>query len=239
MLRNAVAAAVLSMLVVVPAVQAARGERGERTPTPDPSRSAPAARSTVDELRQLMDSQQLTELRTTYNGNYGASLLFNAATLGYYIALFEDRDFWRVIKTDSVENAESVYRTFVEQTEQLAQVHIDTTRLEAGKRYTERLVAFNEERLRTLQQEVEQERVQSMQVSSAIQQARQQAVSLSTDLQSSNSQLDALQQRIQQLQAQQGNPQLTLPTPATAPPAPSTPADEPATPPAPPPSSLK
>ena len=32
--------------------------------------------STVNYLRQLMDSHQLTELRTTYNGSYGASLLF-------------------------------------------------------------------------------------------------------------------------------------------------------------------
>ncbi len=105
-------------------------------------------RNTVDELKQLMDARQLTELRTTYNGNYGASLLFNANTLTYYVALFQEKNFWRVIKTDAVDNAERVYRTFAQQSSS-AQVYIDTTRLEAGKRYTERLVAYNEERLRT------------------------------------------------------------------------------------------
>ena len=162
--RHARSAAVLAvaMMLVPPAAMAARGDREAAA---EPARSAPVVRNTVDELKQLMDSRQLTELRTTYNGNYGASLLFNANTLTYYVALFQEKNFWRVIKTDAVDNAERVYRTFAQQSEQLAQVYIDTTRLEAGKRYTERLVAYNEERLRTLQQEMEQQQAQSAQVS--------------------------------------------------------------------------
>ncbi|HAL23325.1 MAG TPA: hypothetical protein DCP40_11445 [Stenotrophomonas sp.] len=205
---RAVALLATAMILAAPSAMAARGERQAAA---EPARPAPVVRNTVDELKQLMDAQQLTELRTTYNGNYGASLLFNANTLTYYVALFQEKNFWRVIKTDAVDNAERVYRTFVQQTEQLAQVYIDTTRLEAGKRYTERLVAYNEERLRTLQQEMEQQQAQSAQVSAALQQAQQQAVSLSTDVQSTNSQLDALQRRIQILQAEQGNPELSLP----------------------------
>ncbi len=205
---RAVALLATAMILAAPSAMAARGDRQAAA---EPARPAPVVRNTVDELKQLMDAQQLTELRTTYNGNYGASLLFNANTLTYYVALFQEKNFWRVIKTDAVDNAERVYRTFVQQTEQLAQVYIDTTRLEAGKRYTERLVAYNEERLRTLQQEMEQQQAQSAQVSASLQQAQQQAVSLSTDVQSTNSQLDALQRRIQVLQAEQGNPELSLP----------------------------
>ncbi|HDS1555962.1 DUF2968 domain-containing protein [Stenotrophomonas maltophilia] len=214
--RHARGAALLAvaMMLVAPAAMAARGDREAAEPA---ARSAPVVRNTVDELKQLMDSRQLTELRTTYNGNYGASLLFNANTLTYYVALFQEKNFWRVIKTDAVDNAERVYRTFAQQSEQLAQVYIDTTRLEAGKRYTERLVAYNEERLRALQQEMEQQQAQSAQVSAALQQAQQQAVSLSTDVQSTNSQLDALQRRIQILQAEQGNPELSLPKPEGVP----------------------
>lgn len=199
----------LASLSVVPDAHARRGKND----APDSDRSAPVVRNTVDELRQLMDGQQLTELRTTYNGTYGASLLFNASTLQYYVSLFQGKEFWRVIKTDSVETAENVYETFVKQTRDLAQVNIDTIRLEAGKRYTESLVAYNEQRLRSLQQEADLQRQQAQQVSSAIQQAKQQAVSLSTDLRSSNTQLEQLNQRIQALQAQQGNPELSLPTP--------------------------
>ncbi|MDG2524433.1 DUF2968 domain-containing protein [Stenotrophomonas sp. HITSZ_GD] len=182
--------------------------------------------NTAAELRRLMDAQQLTELRTTYNGNYGASLLFHAESLNYYVALFHDKEFWRVIRTDSADNAEQVYRTFVEQTAQLSQVYIDTIRLQAGKAYTDRMVQMNEKRLQGLQQELEAQRQQAAEVSAALQQNQQQAVTLSSDLRNSNSQLDALQQRIKALQAQQGDPSLALP--ATPPPAAAEPATAPA-----------
>lgn len=187
---------------------------------PAPQADAAAISGTTDELRQLMESNSLTELRTTYNGKYGASLLFQADALQYFVALFHDRSFWRVIKTDSIEEAEQLYGTFVEQTRDLAQVHIDTVRLDAGKRYTERMVSINSQRLQTLQQEVEQQREQSMQVSAALQTARQQAVTLSTDLRATNSQLDAINQRIRTLQDQQSSPETLIPPPAA--PAPST-----------------
>ncbi|WP_422506911.1 DUF2968 domain-containing protein [Stenotrophomonas sp. GZD-301] len=222
-MRTLAGGMLLLLMTAAPQVLAARAPRAE-APVEPAQRPVPTVRNSVDELRQLVDSRQLTELRTTYNGSYGASLLFNTSTLNYYVALFHEKEFWRVIKTDSVDNAEKVYRTFVQQTEELAQVYIDTTRLQAGKRYTENLVAYNAQRLQSLQQEAELQRQQSLQVSASLQEAKQQAVSLSTDLRSTHSELDALNQRIQLLQAQQGNPELSLPTPDAAPvpaPAPS------------------
>lgn len=212
-----VGTALLLSVAMVPQALAKRAPKGE---VGDAERNGPVVRNTVEELRQLMDAQQLTELRTTYNGDYGASLLFNAGTLQYYVSLFQRKEFWRVIKTDSVDKAENIYTEFVKQTRDLAQVNIDTIRLEAGKRYTENMVAYNEQRLRSLQQEADLQRQQAQQVSSAIEQARQQAVTLSTDLRSSHTQLNELNQRIQALQAQQGNPELSLPTaPDSGPPA--------------------
>jgi len=181
----------------------------------------PAGNTLLAELRQLVEQRAVRELRTTYNGQYGASLLFQADALQYFVALFQDRSFWRVIKTDSIEEAEQLYTTFVEQTRELAQVHIDTVRSDAGKRYTERMVSLHSQRLQTLQQEVDQQREQSMQVSAALQQARQQAVTLSTDLRATNSQLDAINQRIRALQDQQSSPETLIPPPATPPPAPA------------------
>lgn len=191
----------------------------------------PSIGNTAEELRHLMDAGSLTELRTTYNGNYGASLLFHADSLNYYVTLFRDKQFWRVIRTSSVEQAEQLYKTFVDQTNQLAQVYIDTVRLEAGKRYTERMVELNQKRLQGLQAEVEQQRQQALQVSSALQQNKQQAVSLSSDLRATNTELEALTRRIEQLQQQQGNPALELPpTPAAAPaPQPTAPSPAPPT----------
>lgn len=206
-------------LLTAPAAMAGRWQRGEAEVPAAPANSEDSAvGNTVAELKRLMGNQELTELRTTYNGNYGASLLFHADSLNYYVALFHEKEFWRVIRTDSVESAESLYLTFAEQTKQLAQVYLDTIRLQAGKGYSEKLVAMNERRLRGLQQEAEQQRQQSLQVSNALQERKQQAVALSSDLRATNTQLEALNQQIKALQAQQVNPELTLPaTPNVAP----------------------
>ena len=82
--------------------------------TPPP---APAARpaSTVAELQSLIQNRQVSELRTTYNGTYGASLLFKPDDLTYYVALFQQKDFWRVVKTQSDKQAEATYRAFAGQ----------------------------------------------------------------------------------------------------------------------------
>jgi hypothetical protein len=174
-----------------------------------------AAGSMVSRLQQLMDSHQLTELRTTYNGTYGASLLFQPDRLSYYVVLFHDKVFWRVIQTDLDKNAESIYRSFVAQTERLAEVDLDALRLQAGKKYAEHMVALNEQRLLSLQQDAARQQQQSQQVAALQQQARQQAGSLSSDLQATSHQLDVVQENIRQLEAQQGNPELLLP-PASA-----------------------
>lgn len=177
--------------------------------------------NTAAELQRLMAAGSLSEMRTTYNGQYGASLLFHAESLSYYVALFHDKQFWRVIRTDQIEQAESTYRAFAEQTQQLAQVYLDTLRLDAGKRYTEKLVAMNESRLHGMQQELAQQQQQASAVSQAIAENRQQAASLSGDLRATNSQLEALQNQIRALQAQQQDTALKLPDidPASPPPA--------------------
>lgn len=175
------------------------------------------AGSTLAELRRHLDANALTELRTTRNGNYGASLLFYPDKLTYYVTLFRGQDFWRVIRTDVVADAENVYRTFAHQSEQLAQVDIDTIRLEAGTKYTKHLLSINKERLDALQQDFQRERQQADQVAQAQKQGKQHAIALTSNLQSTSSELTALRERIRQLEAQQVNPELHLPaTPQTS-----------------------
>jgi hypothetical protein len=207
------------------------------SPAPQTAPAAPAPiadkvpPSTVDRLRQLIDSHQLTEVRTTYNSTYGASLLFQSDTLTYYVALFHGKEFWRVMQTDSFEDAESLYRTFATQTQSLAEVDIDTMRLDAGKKYAERMIALNQQRLQTLQQDASHQQQEARQVAEQQEQARQQAAALTADLHSTTNQLDAVKQQIRALEAMQANPSLVLPTPApAAPPAP--PAQAPQQPPA-------
>ncbi|QRN55845.1 DUF2968 domain-containing protein [Dyella caseinilytica] len=192
---------------------------------PAPATSAPAAQgpaSIVDDFHQLIDSHQLTELRTTYNSSYGASLLFQPDKLNYYVALFHGKDFWRVIRTGSYDEAQNVYHTFVSQTEELAKVDIDTLRLQATKQYTDHVVQMNQQHLQNLERDAEYQRQQAQQVAAQQQQAEQQSSSLTADLRASNNELDAVQERIRALEEQESNPTLTLPKQEAPAPAPAT-----------------
>lgn len=202
--------------------------KASTTPAPQASATANPAPPTMEttvgnttaELQRLIAAGGLSEMRTTYNGSYGASLLFHGESLNYYVALFHERQFWRVIRTDQFTEAEKLYRTFSSQTEELAQVELDAQRLEASKRYTEKLVAMNEHRLRGLQKELAQQQQQAQAVSQAIAANRQHAQALSGDLRATNTQLEALQAQIRALQALHMDPSLQLPAgddPSTAP----------------------
>ena len=161
------------------------------------------ANSTISELQQLMQSQGVSELRTTYNGNYGASQLFKPDTRTYYVALFQQKNFWRVVKTMSETQAEQVYKSFVGQTEKLAEVDIRRVKLEAEKQYTEQLIAAQETRLNALQNDLVVQQQQEQNVSVQQDQARQQAQLLSSKQQAARSELQGLQSRIRTLEAQQ------------------------------------
>src|SRR5690606_5585556 len=91
----------------------------------------PTPSSTTTELQQLIQSKGVSELRTSYNGNYGASLLFKRDTLTYYVALFQRQNFWRVVKTQDHAQAERLYKEFVTETNKLAEVDLKRIRLEA------------------------------------------------------------------------------------------------------------
>lgn len=180
---------------------------------PEPGTAAPASAvgGSIDSLRRHMAAHELTELRTTYNGNYGASLLFHADKLSYYVVMFHNKDFWRVIKTDVTADAERLYHTFVEQTRMLAKVDIETAQLEANTAYAKHLVELNAQRLQSLRDDLERQRQQAQQVAQAQQQAQQEAATLKGDLRSTNEQLESLQRQIRLLEQMQADPALQLP----------------------------
>lgn len=174
-------------------------------PTPAASlvKAAPSGNSTITELQQLMQSQGVSELRTTYNGNYGSSLLFKADNRTYYIALFQQKNFWRVVKTTSDTQAEQIYKSFVGQTEKLAAIDIRRIQLEAEKTYTEQQIASQETRLSALQNDLVVQQQQEQNVNAQQEQARQQAQVLSSKQQAARNELRSLQNRIRTLESQQ------------------------------------
>lgn len=52
-----------------------------------------SAAGNVAQLQQMIRNSTLVELRTTYNGSYGTSILFDAQEMTYYVALFSAKEF--------------------------------------------------------------------------------------------------------------------------------------------------
>ena len=168
--------------------------------TPDEAKQS--ATGNVAELQQKIHGADITELRTTYNGSYGASLLFYGKDMTYYVALFQQKNLWRVIKTQDEARAEQIYRDFARQTAQLSDVEIRRTKLEAQKAYTDHLVALSQERANRLQADLNIAHEQQTIVNSMQQQTRAEATALAQQKAQSQEQLRAAQRQVRDLQRQ-------------------------------------
>ncbi|MGF6967101.1 hypothetical protein OKW43_004129 [Paraburkholderia sp. WC7.3g] len=168
--------------------------------TPDENRQS--ATGNVAELQQMIHGADLSELRTTYNGTYGASLLFYGKEMTYYVALFQQKNFWRVIKTQDAARAELIYKDFARQTMQLSDVEIRRTRLEAQKAFTQRMVALSQERASRLQADLDVARQQQSIVASQQEQKRAEATELAQQKAAAQDQLRVAQRQVRDLQRQ-------------------------------------
>jgi hypothetical protein len=161
-----------------------------------------SATGNVAELQQMIHGSELAELRTTYNGSYGASLLFYGKEMTYYVALFQQKNFWRVIKTSDEGRAEAIYRDFARQTVQLSDVEIRRSRLDAQKAFTERMIALSQARANRLQADLTVARQQQAIVADQQKQTRDEAAALQAQKLAAQEQLRAAQRQVRDLQRQ-------------------------------------
>ncbi|MDE1184649.1 DUF2968 domain-containing protein [Paraburkholderia sp.] len=184
------------------ATQAAQSAQQAPATTLNADEAKQSAAGNVAELQQMIRTSDLVELRTTYNGSYGASLLFYGKEMTYYVALFQQKNFWRVIKTSDETRAELIYKDFARQTVQLSDVELRRTLLEAQKVYTERMIALSKERANRLQADVDVARQQQTIVSSQQQSARAEATALAQQKAAAQDQLRETQRQVRALQKQ-------------------------------------
>lgn len=166
--------------------------------------SAPeaGAQGNVAELTQMLHDGRIVEMRTTYNGSYGASLMFDPREMTYYVALFQDKHLWRVIRSQEKSRAEMVYANFVQQTVQLADVEIRRTELEAQKAFLERVIALQANRAQQLQADLNVARGQQAEVAQRQKAAQEQARALQIEKRAAQVQLRDLQEQVRQLERQ-------------------------------------
>jgi len=168
--------------------------------TPDEAQQSAAGN--VAELQQMIRGSDLNELRTTYNGTYGASLLFYGKEMTYYVALFQNKTFWRVIKTSDETRAEAIYRDFALKTQQLSEVEIRRIRLEAQKAFTDRMIALTQDHANRLQADLNVARQQQALVADQQKQTRDQANALQVEKSAAQDQLRTVQRQVRELQRQ-------------------------------------
>jgi hypothetical protein len=194
-----------------PAVQDAPGAAAQPLPASQATAGASAltpdeakqnAAGNVAELQRMIRGSELNELRTTYNGTYGASLLFYGKEMTYYVALFQNKTFWRVIKTVDETRAEAIYRDFAAKTGQLAEVEIRRTRLEAQKAYTQHLIELTQEHADRLQADLAVARQQQAVVANQQKQTGDQANALQAEKTAAQNQLRDMQRQVTELQRQ-------------------------------------
>ncbi|AOI82326.1 lipoprotein [Burkholderia cepacia] len=156
--------------------------------------------STVDDLQRQIQAHSLTEMRTSYNGSYGASLLFNVKDGAYFVALFQQKAFWRVIKTYDESRAEAIYRDFSRQAERLAVNELRAAKLESQKAQMDKQIEVTQDRARRLQADISIARQQQAAVADRQKTVRNETAALQAQQAELQSQLRALQQQVRSLQ---------------------------------------
>ncbi|WP_175918932.1 DUF2968 domain-containing protein [Burkholderia pyrrocinia] len=169
---------------------------------PAASASDASAQGNVAELTQMLHDSRIVEMRTTYNGSYGASLMFDPREMTYYVALFQDKHLWRVIRSQEKSRAEMVYANFVQQTVQLADIEIRRTELQAQKAFLERVIALQANRAQQLQADLSVARSQQAEVAQRQKSAQEQAQALQVEKRAAQMQLRDLQEQVRQLEKQ-------------------------------------
>lgn len=196
-------------VMAVPASEAPAGDTPVAPPVAAPAPVAPAApatspaASTVAELQRLIQAREVTELRTTYNGSYGASLLFKPEDVTYYVTLFQQKNFWRVVRTTSEVQAENTFRNFMQESASLAEVEMRRIKLQADYALSERLLNRRSEQLGTLQADQAIRQQQEQEVAQRQAETRSQAAELARQQADAKRELADLQRQIDQLEAEQ------------------------------------
>ena len=156
--------------------------------------------STVDDLQRQIQAHSLTEMRTSYNGSYGASLLFNVKDGAYFVAVFQQKAFWRVIKTYDETRAEAIYRDFSHQAERLAVNELRAAKLESQKAQMDKQIEVTQDRARRLQADISIARQQQAAVADRQKSVRSETAALQAQQAQLQAQLRALQQQVRSLQ---------------------------------------
>jgi Protein of unknown function (DUF2968) len=165
-------------------------------------RPAQQVSGNIGELTSLLRESRLKELRTTYNGSYGASVLFLPEDAAYYVALFQQKHFWRVVKTTDRAVADRKFLSFVRETVRLSEAEISSEELAARNALLISAIEQSRQRMQGLQADISNARAQQSIVSTRQNAELDRVRRLAAQVSSDQERLDGLRQTVQTLEMQ-------------------------------------
>jgi hypothetical protein len=164
---------------------------------------APAASpGSLAELKQRLSNQSVRELRTSYSGEYGTTLLMADNAPVFYVALLNQKSLWRVLRFDSLAPAERAYTQLSQRSADWADEEIRLQVLNAQSQALERSKQESEARLAALNTDMQIMQSEQARITQGRQAAQSQVKASEIERRAYQIQLDQLRRNIRQLESQ-------------------------------------
>lgn len=172
-------------------------------PTMAAPNGVPAASpGSLAELKQRLSNQSVRELRTSYSGEYGTTLLMADNAPVFYVALLNQKSLWRVLRFDNLALAERTYAQLSQRSADWAGEEIRLQVLNAQSQALERSKQESEARLAALNTDMQIMQSEQARIVQGRQAAQNQVKASEIERRAYQIQLDKLRRNIRELESQ-------------------------------------
>ncbi|MGO4326796.1 DUF2968 domain-containing protein [Cupriavidus sp. 2TAF22] len=189
------------VLAAVEPVTASAASLGAGAAPADNLQASSASLGLVSELQQRLRDRTVRELRTSYNGDYGTTLMLADDQVVCYVALFYQKNLWRVFRFESIGAAEQAYRQVTRQSAAWASDDIRRQVLASQKRAYDRALQDTEARANALNEDLRVMQAQRQRIAEEQQANRAEVQSAEVESRASRVRLDQLQQQIRRMES--------------------------------------
>ncbi|WP_020202599.1 DUF2968 domain-containing protein [Cupriavidus sp. WS] len=179
--------------------------------------ASPASLGLVAELQQRLRDRTVRELRTSYNGDYGTTLMLADDQVVCYVALFYQKNLWRVFRFESIVPAEQAYRQVTRQSAVWAGDDIRRQVLASQKRAYDKALQDTEARANALNEDLRVMQAQRQRIAEEQQSAHAEVQSAEVESRASRIRLDQLQQQIRRMESSLADSGLATPAQGSRP----------------------
>ncbi|AMP16336.1 DUF2968 domain-containing protein [Collimonas pratensis] len=161
-----------------------------------------ASPGSLAELKQRLSNKSVRELRTSYSGEYGTTLLMADNAPVFYVALLNQKSLWRVLRFDNLALAERSYVQLSQRSADWAGEEIRLQVLNAQSQALERSKQESEARLAALHTDMQIMQSEQARIMQGRQAAQEQVRASEIERRAYQIELDQLRRNIRTLESQ-------------------------------------